>query len=374
MFALLEGTVDQALERRREARRRAMRTAAAQIARSQHELTVLTREGDDEGDWQAAGCTSSPQWVALVCHSDYGTAKRISEVAGALREQPAIDEAMSTGALTLDQSAAALKHATPETDAQIARLAIGKPPGEIALAVRELNPPTVEDDQAVYKRRSLRMKWTPDRSELILSGSLPHELGVVFENAIRDAAKRQRAIDKKVGVVLDWQQSTADALVTLACRDSTSHGGARRRPATVIVHLSEYTPAMLEGGGLISDVTAERHTCGGRIMFIKPQGNDLVHTSGGRGVSDAQMRFLYKRSRTCQYPGCTTNHDLEAHHTTPWALGGQTMVDNLALECPRHHKYIHEHGIRVTGTGANPIYRSPDGRRITATQPHAPPG
>jgi hypothetical protein len=86
------------------------------------------------------------------------------------------------------------------------------------------------------------------------------------------------------------------------------------------------------------------------------------------------MRFLYKRSGKCQYPGCTTNHDLEAHHTIPWALGGQTVVDDLTLECPRHHTYIHDNGIRVTGTGANPIYTSADGRRITATQPHAPPG
>jgi hypothetical protein len=85
------------------------------------------------------------------------------------------------------------------------------------------------------------------------------------------------------------------------------------------------------------------------------------------------MRFLHKRSATCQYPGCTTNHDLEAHHTTPWALGGQTVTDNLTLECPRHHKYIHDNHIRVTGTGQNPIYRSADGRLITATQPHAPP-
>ena len=96
------------------------------------------REGDDDGDWQAAGCSSSAQWVALVCNSDYGTAKRISEVGEALREQPAIGHAMSTGELTLDQGAAALKHATPETDTQIARLAVGKAPGEIALAVREL--------------------------------------------------------------------------------------------------------------------------------------------------------------------------------------------------------------------------------------------
>ena len=238
--------------------------------------------------------------------------------------------------------------------------------------MRRLTPPTAADDAALHQRRSLRMQWTPDRSELILSGSLPHDLGVVFEHAIRGVAKCQRAIDKQHGVVLDWQQSTADALVTLARHDSPD-AATRRSPATVIVHLSEDTPAMLEGSGTISDATAERLTCGARIRFIKPESNDLVHTSGGRCVSDAQMRYLYKRSGKCQYPGCSTSHDLEAHHTTPWALGGKTVVADLALQCPRHHKHIHDHRIRVTGTGANPIYTSPDGRRITTTQPHAPP-
>ena len=85
------------------------------------------------------------------------------------------------------------------------------------------------------------------------------------------------------------------------------------------------------------------------------------------------MRFLFKRSGGCQYPGCTTTHDLEAHHMTPWALGGTTVTDELTLDCPRHHKYIHDHQSRVTATGTNPIYTSADGTRLTDTQPPPPP-
>src|SRR3954467_2884279 len=118
MFAPPPGTIDQTLERRRDARRHAMRANRAARARLDHELTMLVRAGDDERDWQAAGCSSSAQGVAQVGNSDYGTAKRISDVSEALREQPAIGEAMSSGELTIDQGAAALKHATPETDTQ----------------------------------------------------------------------------------------------------------------------------------------------------------------------------------------------------------------------------------------------------------------
>ena len=119
---------------------RANRKARAQLDR---ELTLLVREGNDDGDWKAAGCSSSAQWAALVCNSDYGTAKRISDVGEALREQPALGHAMSTGELTLDQGAAAVEHATPETDAAdrtLSRSARRRVRSRSPCA--QLNPPT----------------------------------------------------------------------------------------------------------------------------------------------------------------------------------------------------------------------------------------
>ena len=92
--------------------------------------------------------------------------------------------------MTLDQAAAAAKHATPETDAEIARIAIGKAPSEIALVARTLVPPKVADDQELYARRSLSMTWTPDRRELVFGGRLPLEQGVAFEQAIWNIANR----------------------------------------------------------------------------------------------------------------------------------------------------------------------------------------
>jgi hypothetical protein len=373
MFDQPAGTIDQALERERAACRRELGEIAVREARDKQRAMLLVRQANARGDWKAAGCSSPEQWYAQVSGTTYQTAKVVTATAEALGELPAIDEALGTGEMTFDQTAAGVVNATPETDAEIARLAPGKAPSEIALAVRQLNPPKVADDQAVYKRRSLRMAWTPDRSELKLSGSLPHELGVLFENAIWDVAKAQRAADKKDGVVLEWQQSTADALVTLARRDG-SDGGVRRSSTTTIVHLSEGGPAMLEGAGPISAETAERLTCDSRILFIKPHGNDLVHSRVGRCVSYPQLRALMKRSGKCQFPGCTATRDLEAHHITPFALGGETVIDDLTLECSRHHQLIHDRGIRTSGTGARPVYTSADGRLITADQPHAPPG
>ena len=108
------------------------RASCAERARLDQELMEIAREAEDEGDWQAAGCSSGAQWLAQVSSSDYRTAQRITRTSEALRLLPALDHALSTGALNLDQVVAAAEVATPATDAELARVAVGKAPGEIA--------------------------------------------------------------------------------------------------------------------------------------------------------------------------------------------------------------------------------------------------
>jgi hypothetical protein len=372
MFATQVGTVDQLRECRREARRRELRSLCEQEARIKQRVTEIVREADDDGDWRAAGCSSSAQWLAQISSSDYRSAVRITRTSSALRSLPALDHALSTGALTLDQVAAAAEYATPGTDAELARLAVGKPPSDIVLAARTIVPPVVEDDQALYERRALSMSWTRGRRELSFSGRLPLEQGAAFEQAIWSIAKHQRAIDKQAGTVPDWQQSAADALSTLARRGGAD-GGMTRSATTLIVHISDDQPPLLEGAGPLSPETAERLTCDARRLLIKPQGRDLVHSRVGRCASYAQQRALHKRSTHCQYPGCTATRELEAHHLTPVEHGGQTELDNLILLCPRHHTLLHDHRIRTSGNAEQPAFADQAGRAITTNQPHAPP-
>jgi HNH endonuclease len=373
MFATVDGTVDQVRERRREARRRELRSLCAQEARIKQRVTQIVREADDDGDWRAAGCSSSAQWLAQVSSSDHRSAERITRTSSALRSLPALDHALSTGALTLDQVAAAATYATPETDAQLARIAVGKPPSDIALAARTIVPPTVKDDEELYQRRALNMTWTRGRRELCFSGRLPLEQGATFEQAICSTAKHQRAIDKQAGTILEWEQSVADALVTLARQYGGGDAGIKHSPTTLIVHVSDDAPPLLEGAGPLSPETAARLTCDARHLTIKPNGHDLVHSRVGRCASYAQQRALHKRSTHCQYPGCTAARELEAHHLTPVERGGATELDNLILLCPRHHKLLHDHHIHTSGHGQQPTFADEAGRAITTNQPHAPP-
>jgi hypothetical protein len=197
---------------------------------------------------------------------------------------------------------------------------------------------------------------------------LPLEQGAAFEQAIWSIATDQRAIDKHTGTILEWQQSAADALVTLATQphSSNAEGGPRRSPTTLIVHLSDDAPPLLEGAGPLSRETAERLCCDARRLTIKLHGRDLVHSRVGRCASYAQLRALHKRSDHCQYPGCTAPRELQGHHLLADTLGGKTELHNLILLCPRHHKLLHDEHIQTSGTGKDPIFTSEAGRPITA--------
>ena len=250
-------------------------------------------------------------------------------------------------------------------------MAVGQAPGAIGVVARTMVPPRVADDEVLYARRGLSMTWTRGRRELAISGRLPLEQGLAFEQAIWAIAKEQRTADKKDGVVLEWQQSAADALVTLAHRPG---GGVRRSPVALIVHVSDDAPPFLEGAGPISTETAERLGCDARRLTIQRRGRDLVHSRVGRCASYAQLRALHRRSDHCQYPGCTAARELPAHHLVANEHDGKTEIANMILLCHRHHTLVHDHHIHTGGSGDQPVFTSRTGRAITANQPHAPPG
>jgi hypothetical protein len=81
MFATLDGTLEQA----REARRCRLRSLSEQEARIKREVTRVVREADDAGDWRAAGCSSSAQWLARVSSSDYHSSRPLLVFRPALR-------------------------------------------------------------------------------------------------------------------------------------------------------------------------------------------------------------------------------------------------------------------------------------------------
>jgi hypothetical protein len=54
---------------------------------------------------------------------------------------------------------------------------------------------------------------------------------------------------------------------------------------------------------------------------------------------------LVVRDRHCRFPGCDRPPEwTEAHHVRWVTRGGTTALDNLVLQCSRHHHLLHSPG------------------------------
>ena len=85
-------------------------------------------------------------------------------------------------------------------------------------------------------------------------------------------------------------------------------------------------------------------------------------------------RALTIRDGHCQFPGCDQPPPVcEAHHLTPWARGGPTSLDNLALLCRFHHLIaVHHWGWTLTRSrDGTTTANHPDGRSLHSHQARA---
>jgi hypothetical protein len=63
--------------------------------------------------------------------------------------------------------------------------------------------------------------------------------------------------------------------------------------------------------------------------------------------------------------GCTNSIFLEGHHIKHWADGGETSLENTALLCTLHHRFVHEYGYAIElGSDQRPRFRDPYGRLV----------
>jgi hypothetical protein len=104
--------------------------------------------------------------------------------------------------------------------------------------------------------------------------------------------------------------------------------------------------AILSSGAVISGATARRIACDAGISRIITKGASEILDVGRatRTISPALAKAVIARDRHCTHPGCTAPPWLcEIHHKVPWALGGQTRLDDLELQCRYHHRETHAH-------------------------------
>jgi hypothetical protein len=123
------------------------------------------------------------------------------------------------------------------------------------------------------------------------------------------------------------------------------------------------------GDSFVSGEAARRLSCDAGVVDVIEDEHGVPISVGRkrRTISGALKRALHKRDTLCSYPGCTHRIFLEGHHIKHWADGGETSLDNAALLCTTHHRYVHEYRYVVElGPDQRPRFRDPHGRLVTA--------
>jgi hypothetical protein len=123
------------------------------------------------------------------------------------------------------------------------------------------------------------------------------------------------------------------------------------------------------GESYLSSETARRLSCdAGLVELVEDRhGRPLSVGRKHRTITGALKRALHRRDNCCTYPGCTNRIFLEGHHIKHWADGGETSLENTALLCSLHHRFVHEYGYAVElGPEQRPRFRDPQGRLVAA--------
>ena len=105
------------------------------------------------------------------------------------------------------------------------------------------------------------------------------------------------------------------------------------------------------------------------IVTVDDAGSPLDAGKKTRTIAPALRWALVARDGGCRFPGCNSQHWVDAHHIAHWADGGETCGDKLillctALLCTAHHRLVHEGSFRMSGTATNPRFERPVGTSI----------
>ncbi|MBX3099727.1 MAG: DUF222 domain-containing protein [Salinibacterium sp.] len=246
-----------------------------------------------------------------------------------------------------------------------------------ARAVRERLHPTVAEERhrvAVQQRRV----WTElDRD------------GMGWLNAYLPAETLAQVTAQLDGVAFDlftepdesrtMSQLRADVFTDLLVGEAapSKPGISLALTIPVLTLLGRSTePALLEGVGPIDLDTARRLGATApsitRLLTDPISGTVLQMDPKQYRPTAAMKRWFSIRHATCDFPGCgrrSANCDLD--HTTAWAAGGATTVDNLAPRCRKHHTMKHHTTWRVEKPpgAVRAVWTSPTGNRREADPP-----
>jgi hypothetical protein len=350
-----------------------------QVAQALHgHLLVLLAEGDRLG---IAPGGIGP-WLASRLDVTHGRARALAEDARRLATVPGLEVEICSGrvgedtARALSRTVKAVRRTEMDLLAETAEtLRIAREQGakagleRVRVLEEQTEPGSIEKRHARQRERSFARIGQADDGQMCRFEILLDPVrGATFRAAIElqtSAFIRARQIDGTELVpddVRSTEQMNAEAVTRLAqvfLDTPAEQRGAPFSLPTLAVTMKESPAAQAIPAGCAVTVYGALIPAG----TLPAEGNHrrtVLEAEGQSGIlegravdadpdarlaSPDQRVFLTWRDRHCRYPGCDRpiTYGLNAHHTTPYAQGGKTVVRDMAFYCSQHHTVIH-HG------------------------------
>jgi len=288
------------------------------------------------------------------------------ETAVELEELPKTSEGLRDGEIPYE-NARILARASQEgeiDETELVEKARTQSPDKFAGTVRKHQQQRSEGDgmsrlEHQRSQRFAKIKTSTDDGMTVLYGRFDPITGALIETALSQKMDELwREEDPRARC--SPGQRRADALAGLVTREDTNKDGRRPRGPRLLL-IADYNAVSRElrngrlGDGTpiptekIRDLACQSDILPGIFRGVS-QPLDLGRSR--RAASPAQKIALVARDRACV--GCGANANwCQAHHIIPWAVQGNTNIDDMCLLCSRcHHKVHDDHWVvRKTPTG-----------------------
>src|SRR5574341_988032 len=270
------------------------------------------------------------------------TQKAIVEVARALESTPALAQAALEGRLSFEQLEPLTRIATPETDQEWAARGPQCTPFDLQKLARRARRLTAADARARCDARELRTWREPELGMVAGRFRIPELDGILVERVLEHMAEQLRPAKGEAWDSLAHRQ--ADALVDL-CSNYADVEPTGAFKHTIITHVRDDGSADCDGLEVAPEtVDAIAPGAMRKTRREDRHGTERTTTRVRKSLPADVERHVRERDPHCRVPGCNHTRRLQPHHLVPCCRGGHDGIDNLAMVCPYHHRFLVPHG------------------------------
>ena len=294
------------------------------------------------------------------------------ETAVELEELPKTSEGLRDGEIPYD-NARILAKASQEgeiDESELVDKARTQSPDKFAGTVRKHQQERSEDDgmsrlEHQRSRRFAKIRTDNTDGMTVLYGRFDPITGALIETALSQKMDELwREEDPRARC--SPGQRMADALAQLVTREDTGEDGKPPRGPRLLL-IADYDAVSRElrngrlGDGTPIPVQKIRDlACQSDILpaIFKGVSQPLDLGRSRRAASPAQRIALVARDKACVGCGATANW-CQAHHIIPWAVQGNTDLDDMVLLCSRCHHKVHDDRWQVRRKPSGKYYLKP---------------